>query len=179
MNSVYYMIVLSFPLWGRTVNIHLRDNNTEILKGGIWFWVMRMWFLKSSDLPHQSWYNFSSWKKISMKATDGSFSSGAILKLYDSVNTCSFLLIDFPGGFIHKASLFVWAPPKEHLFFLQCLYHYVSTFHYFLIEGWYFVLVSHFILVFTQGFCAQGPSSHVSNILTSSKSVIKLNGCPI
>ena len=32
MSSVYYMIVLSFPLWGHTVNIHLRDNNTEILE---------------------------------------------------------------------------------------------------------------------------------------------------
>lgn len=26
------MIVLSFPLWGRTVNTHLRDNNTEMLE---------------------------------------------------------------------------------------------------------------------------------------------------
>lgn len=50
-----------------------RTNNTEILKGGIWFWVMRMWFLKSSDLPHQSWWgSFSSWKKISMKAPGSS-----------------------------------------------------------------------------------------------------------
>lgn len=32
MNSVCYMIVLSFPLWGHTVNTHLRDNNTEMLE---------------------------------------------------------------------------------------------------------------------------------------------------
>ena len=31
MSSVYYMIVLSFPLWGHTVNTHLRDNNYKTL----------------------------------------------------------------------------------------------------------------------------------------------------
>lgn len=80
--------------WGQT-------NNTEILKGGIWFWVMRMWFLNHLICPTRADTTFLHGKN-KHENTRWFFKSGAILKLYDSINMSPFLFFDFLGDLIHK-----------------------------------------------------------------------------
>lgn len=63
-----------------------------------------------------------------MKAASGSFQPDAILKLYDSINICSFLLIDFFGDLIHKASLFVLTTSHPGTYFSSSVYAAMSVF---------------------------------------------------
>ena len=73
MSSVYYMIVLSFPLWGHTVNTHLRDNNTEMLED------------RPSELGGSCYYLYEDTEAQGGGLQEVTFKSGAILLFHPAL----------------------------------------------------------------------------------------------